>query len=443
MKFSRFNLVFQYEDTDDFVLFNTLSGESFIISSDVEEKIKNNDLEGWDEEVYDMFKKHRIIVEDSFDELRLYEYQLQKTKFTSDTLTSTVLLTWACNLKCIYCFEGAGKKTKMMSIENAEKYIKFMKNQALARNSKNMHIVLFGGEPLLNIKVGYVILEELKKFCDENKMRFSCSMITNGTLISEEILDKLNEYNCDMIQITLDGTKTVHDSRRCYKNGKGSFDEIIKGLHVLEKYPKIHKVIRINIDQNNVDEAHKLLKIIGKNGEKLTYCSVDFGIVRGSTEACSAYSGHCISDEELGNTLEELWKTAEDEGFYMYLRPTRKWVFCGLFCDGQYTITPDCEIYKCWEHTGEEEHLMGKIDEEGNFGDIKYAFYDWMSKNPLECKECKECVYLPSCGGGCVVVSYNETKTYHSKGCFKVKGILEKQIQRYAKEVLKQQENDK
>lgn len=45
----------------------------------------------------------------------------------------------------------------------------------------------------------------------------------------------------------------------------------------------------------------------------------------------------------------------------------------------------------------------------------------------------KECVYLPACGGGCGVVSYNETNSYHSKGCFKVKGVLEKQVLRYFK----------
>ena len=440
MKFSKYNLIFKYEDLNEYVLFNTLSGESFVISSEIKNKIRNNDLHGWDKDVFDVFRKHNIIIDDEFDETRCYEYYLQKSKFSGDTITSTVLLTWACNLKCIYCFEGAGAKTKFMDEENANQYIRFMKKQAIEKNARNMHIVLFGGEPLLNIKIGFKILEELKIFCDEKKMNFSCSMITNGTLLTDEIAGKLEYYNCEMIQITLDGTRSAHDLRRCYKNGRGSFDEIMNGLHLLKNYSKINKVIRINIDQNNLDEAYKLLEFIGKEGENFTYCGVDFGIVRGSTEACSAYSGHCISDEEIGNILEDLWKAAENQGFRMYLKPMRKWVFCGLYCDGQYTVTPNCEVYKCWEHTGIEEHIMGKIDKDGSLINTTYAFYEWMSKNPLECKECKECVYLPACGGGCLVVSYNETNTYHSKGCFKVKGILEKQIQRYAREVLKENE---
>lgn len=90
-------------------------------------------------------------------------------------------------------------------------------------------------------------------------------------------------------------------------------------------------------------------------------------------------------------------------------------------------------LYKCWEHAGDEQHLMGNINENGNIDNIKYSFYDWMSHNLLENEECKECVYLPACGGGCGVVSYNETNSYHSKGCFKVKGVLEKQVLRYFK----------
>ncbi|MFB2023069.1 SPASM domain-containing protein [Pseudoflavonifractor sp. P01025] len=119
----------------------------------------------------------------------------------------------------------------------------------------------------------------------------------------------------------------------------------------------------------------------------------------------------------------------------MHTNPFQRWMYCGLYSDGQYTVTPDCNVYKCWEHAGMDEHRMGEIGDDGSLVNVSFALYDWMSKNPLEDKDCRECVYLPACGGGCGVVSYNETGTYHAKGCFKVKGVLEKQIQRFALEV--------
>lgn len=78
---------------------------------------------------------------------------------------------------------------------------------------------------------------------------------------------------------------------------------------------------------------------------------------------------------------------------------------------------------------------MGRIDDNGNLSYLTYAFYDWMSVDPLKNEECSECVYLPVCGGGCGVVSYNESGTYHSKGCFKIKGTVEKQVLKYVEDM--------
>ena len=115
----------------------------------------------------------------------------------------------------------------------------------------------------------------------------------------------------------------------------------------------------------------------------------------------------------------------------------RKWTYCGLNCDNNYTISPEGEVYKCWEHAGEPEHLMGTIDEKGEIENQTYKFYEWMTRNPLDAKECRECVYLPACGGGCGAISYNETNSYTGKGCFKIKGCIEKQVINYVSEILK------
>ena len=40
-------------------------------------------------------------------------------------------------------------------------------------------------------------------------------------------------------------------------------------------------------------------------------------------------------------------------------------------------------------------------------------------------------------GGGCGAISYNETNSYTGKGCFKIKGCIEKQVINYVSEILK------
>lgn len=436
MKYSKYNLIFQESEKSKYILFNTLSGHSYHISSDVADAINDGDITSLDDATQKAFIRYGIIIDDQVDETRYFSYFHNKAKFASTSVSATVLLTWACNFSCVYCFEGAGKVTSVMNQDSADKFINFMIKLAESHNAKSMYITLFGGEPLVNIKQGFYILDHLKNYCDKNGLTLSCGVITNGSLITQDIIDKLLYYNCSMVQITLDGTKAIHDSRRPYKNGRGSFDDIIRAIKLLSKASnRLRTVIRINVDKTNTDEAVNLLAYLGKNGEGLTMCGVDFGIVRGSTSACSAYSGNCYVDYEIGDVLDYLWRESEKQGFSMRTTPNLRWMYCGLYSDNQYTVTPDCGVYKCWEHAGMEEHLMGEIGADGSLINTTYALFDWMSKNPLEDKECKECVYLPACGGGCGVVSYNETGTYHGKGCFKVKGVLEKQIQRFASDI--------
>lgn len=434
MKFSKYNLL--VPEQDKFILFNTLTGGCVELKNKEKDDILNNRQENFSQDDLNMFIRLGIIIEDHVDESKIVKYYHGRAKFDSKVISSTVLLTWACNLKCIYCFEDCAKSALTMNKDDAEKYIKFMINLAKGKDAKEISICLFGGEPLINFDIGEYILKEISTYCKENEIKFTSMIITNGTLLDECIIDKLIKYNCKTIQITLDGIKDIHDSRRMYKTGKGSFDDIIESLRLINsKGTSLHPVIRINIDKTNLSDTYELLKYIGKNGLDLTNCTVDFGIVRGSTEACSAYSGHCLVEGEIGDVLFELWNQAEIEGFKYNIRPMRKWIYCGLYSDNQYTITPDCEVYKCWEHTGQKEHLMGILNNDGHIINTCYAFYDWMSNDPLDNNECEKCVYLPSCGGGCGVVSYNDTKSYHSTGCFKVKGVVEKQLLKYIQNI--------
>lgn len=434
MKFSRYNLKIQEEATEKGILFNTLTGNIFYVSEAVFRAIENDDIFLLDSVTLQEFQKYGIVIDDMIDERRYFSYFHNKSKFQSDVVAATVLLTWACNLSCIYCYEGAGQNTQIMNQNIAENFIQFMKMEARNRRARFMHITLFGGEPLVNIQQGFFILDELYTYCKLQNIYFSCSVITNGTLLDDLIIKKLLLYNCNMIQITLDGIKNTHNQRRPYKDGTGSFDDVINAIKRLTNYLEIKSVIRINIDKTNLKDTEKLLEYLGNKHEKLTSCSVDFGIVRGTTAACSSYSNNCLCEAEIGDTLYHLWNIAEHNGFQIHSRPTVRWMFCGLYSDSQFTISPDGGVYKCWEHAGIPEHKIGELDNMGQIINRNYAYFDWMSKNPLEDQACSACVYLPVCGGGCGSISYNETGNYHAKGCFKVKGVVEKQIQQFVKE---------
>lgn len=441
MKLSKYNLLVPISNGEKFILFNTFNGSCLRIEAETAYALQQKNIELFNKEDLSLFRKTGIVIPDNIDENRIFSYMLNEEKYNSKIFSATILLTMSCNLRCTYCFQGHDNRSMTLNIEKANRIATFLTSSAKMKGSKHISIILFGGEPLVNIDMGYYILAKVKEFCEHNDMTYSSAIITNGTLLNIDIIDKLAEFNCQMIQITLDGLKKIHDSRRIYQNGKGSFDETINALMLLKEYRKIHTVIRINIDKINIDETHRLLEYIGKYNLNLTDFRVDFGIVRGETAGCSSYTGNCFNDNEVGDVLYDLWNFANKQGFEHNIRPVRKTMYCGLYSNNQFTIAPNCDVYKCWEHVGEEKHLMGKIDNYGNLTNLTYAFYDWMSMDPLKNRECSNCVYLPVCGGGCGVLSYNKTGSYHSSGCFKVKGTVEKQILKYVEHIEKENNN--
>lgn len=428
MKFSKYNLIIWDELKKQNILFNTLYGECFIADDKIVESVKNNNIEILSLDVIKQFKEKSIIVEDHVDETLYIEYFHNKTKFNSDVLSFTILLTWACNLRCVYCYEGAGEiRNKFLNMEESASIVKFIKKRIDIVRPHNVSIMLFGGEPLLNLKAGKVILEEIDNYCKERQVVLNTSIITNGVLIDEEKVEFLKKYNCQYIQITLDGVKEIHDTRRVSKDGSSSFDKIIHTLKMMNARTDFVKpLIRVNIDKNNINSTEDLLSFLAAEG--LNACGIDFGIVHGGTEACSAYSSSCFVEEELGDLLSSLWKLAKKYGFNINPRPMRKFVYCGLNKENAYTIAPTLDVYKCWEQVGEEKFKIGRIDNDGGLKEDLYNLVDWMSINPVEVPECRECVYLPACGGGCAARAYDRTGSFHDVGCFKIKGVVEKEL---------------
>jgi uncharacterized protein len=431
VKFSKYNLIIDSAGEEKYI-FNTLTGCVYSLTPLESQAIKIGDLNFLDKHTYDSFISSGILIEDDYEENRIIDYYYHASKYDATKLTATVLLTWACNYRCVYCYEGAGEdRSDTMTQATAERVVQYLVGIAQNKSIKNISIVLFGGEPMLNIETGLYILDKLHSYCNEVNGLFSCCMVTNGSLLTKDVLDSLAKFNCKMIQITLDGPPEIHNQRRVSKSGQPTFPTILSKLNLVAQYKKsIACVIRINVDKTNIEYIGDLLRILVQSGlNKIGF--IDFGIVRNTTKACADYGSNCFQDDELGVLLDDLWTKAEENGFNCSPVLVRRWLYCGLLALNNYTIAPNADIYKCWEMVGNEDYRIGTIGNTGKVDRLSYAFFDWMSINPMENEECKDCKYLPCCGGGCVMVALSQYGNIHSKGCSKTKGVIEKQVNRF------------
>src|SRR5262249_2803025 len=88
----------------------------------------------------------------------------------------------------------------------------------------------FGGEPLLNLPVMYDMSERLWRATSARGIPQFVTIITNGLLLTEEIVDRLLPFGLNGVKITLDADREAHNRRRPLRGGQGTFDRIIDNI---------------------------------------------------------------------------------------------------------------------------------------------------------------------------------------------------------------------
>jgi uncharacterized protein len=117
---------------------------------------------------------------------------------------------------------------------------------------RNLSVSWFGGEPLYGLEA----IEDLAPFfvekAEENDLRFSSNMTTNGYLLTPEVAEKLLSWEIRSYQITIDGPPEFHDCSRPARDGGGTFAVIFENLQAMKRRAEDFRIgIRINFDRKN------------------------------------------------------------------------------------------------------------------------------------------------------------------------------------------------
>jgi len=85
----------------------------------------------------------------------------------------------------------------------------------------NIHVTFFGGETLLNVSVMRSTVEYAKRRSAELNKKVEFSLTTNGTLLTEEIIEFLSEHRVG-VTVSMDGDKELNDRQRIFHDGRGA-----------------------------------------------------------------------------------------------------------------------------------------------------------------------------------------------------------------------------
>lgn len=105
---------------------------------------------------------------------------------------------------------------------------------ALKHDLKTFYISFHGGEPLLaGIPVFEYFVTRAKAAFSSNGVKINFSVQTNGILIDEDWCDFFDKHDI-CVGISLDGDEEANDKNRVYHNGKGSYQDVVKGMTLLQ-----------------------------------------------------------------------------------------------------------------------------------------------------------------------------------------------------------------
>lgn len=408
MKWSKYNYMYESNKHGN-LLFNFFTGVFLDINDPqtyaVILKLKNDpnfSISESDDDARKLLISSGILIEDDDNLKDMMDYSIMHERFEPKNRKLTILPTLGCNLTCTYCYEQSNQHKERMSPQVVEKIKEYIRNNYLHK-VEMMHLQWFGGEPLM----AFDIMEDITDYIKTLNIPFIGSIVTNGVLLTDEKIKKLKSLHIEDIQITLDGTKKTHNSKRIFKNGNGTYDIIMKNINSLHYYikdkPRINVNIRVNVDKLNQDQYH----IIWKEFHSLY-------------PEMSVYPGILNQYQDCTQTLPCFTNHREEAEFY--IKMYEQYGIVGDItnlsnqhrknCMAEFAYTdmigPRGEMYLCMRDVGDEKGVIGSIFTGRTNLPLISAYCS--GNLTFNSPECRECDILSLCGGGCVNKKYRNKK---------------------------------
>ena len=278
MQPSIFNLRVPLPSRDQVFLMNTLTDAQLLVSSDVAALLDRtagarvDDFDAEAREALSLLSDQGFLVDDRDADRRALDQFFSDIRSDTTELRVTVLTTLQCNFACDYCFQGDhgdyNKTAAKMSLETAGRVALWIERELDRLHPETFVLTFFGGEPLLNLPVMYELAERAWEASLRRGTNLYINVITNGLLLTPEVVDRLKPFGLNGIKITLDGDRDTHNRMRPLRGGQGTFDRIVENMRAV--VDRVAISIGGNFDESSVDSYPALLQFLHQEfGDKL------------------------------------------------------------------------------------------------------------------------------------------------------------------------------
>jgi uncharacterized protein len=448
---SQFNLRVPLPQSNEVFLMNTLTDAQLIVSPDIAglldrvvtepDRLAPELLTLDEREALIALTEHGFIVPSREADREALDKFFTDTREDTEQLRVTVLTTLQCNFACGYCFQGDhgdyNKYADKMSPDTSEQVARWIDARMDELHPKRLTLTFFGGEPLVNLPALYDLAERAWKSTQARGVELVIGIISNGLLLTEELVDRLLPFGLNFVKITLDGDRETHDRMRPMRGGQGTFDRIIENIRKVAG--KVRIAIGGNFDASSVESfpalldflkeqefADKLVKVAFKpiirdkpvksgiipltavgTGDKPLAGTCMTSAGAGGASVCDTCS---FVDEQLSNIRDETKKRGFPTVDGVHMGP------CEIHKKHAYTIGPSGSLFACPGFTGDPTLSTGHIDNRKESWRMTAAE---RFEHLAAWHKCGDCAFIPVCAGGCSTASHIELGDMNTPTCHK------------------------
>lgn len=328
-----------------------------------------------------------------------------------------------CNLRCKYCYyleKGQLYKEDKHQVISDDLLERFIRDYIESQTTPQVLFTWHGGETLMRPVSFYRKALELQRRYARGRQIDNCIQ-TNATLLNDEWCRFFKENNF-LVGVSIDGPQEFHDEYRKTPTGGPSFQKVMKGINLLNKYGVEWNALAV-VNDFNADyplDFYHFFKEIGCRYiqftpivERRVQRPDGLSLAPGMQEEGQLID-FSVTPVQWGNflcTIFDEWVRNDVGNYYIQLFDATLANWVG-YPPGICTMAEECghagvmewngDVYSC-DHFVYPEHRLGNIAERSLYqlmNSDKQRQFSQNKKNRLP-QQCRECPWLFACHGEC------------------------------------------
>lgn len=424
MELSKHNILTRVAGSDRWLLANLLSGQADLLTAGDGERLARGELPNPEE-----LASKGYLVDPAEEQAR---YGKAYADFVAGRATDEVQLfyapSYACNFGCSYCFQDEYAPSKGLEPDVVLDAFFAYVDETFAGRKK--YVTLFGGEPLLTTPAHRRTVERLVE--GTRARGLDLAVVTNGYHLVDYV-PLLASGRIREVQVTLDGTREVHDRRRGLKGGGKTFDRVVAGVDAcLEAGLPVN--LRTVVDKENLEDFGRLAHFaiekgwtshpkfktqLGRNYE-LHHCQVANARLYTRLSLFEDLKRLIDADPEILRFYRPAFSVARflfDEGRL----PEPLFDACPA-TKTEWAFDATGAIYPCTANVGKSGEAIGTFYPKRTLDTAAVA--SWSARDVVSMEGCRGCSKQLACGGGCGAISKNQSGHVGAPDCRPVKELL-------------------